>query len=195
MNSKADTRTPRERGGVSTSSRKNSSAGDILPLPTSCCGGPIRWHNLHITRCTLHVLLFRSAITHIRIIPASHAPWRLALQHPRCTTHNYRRHKAGVPVMTRLQREHRPPLSAAACLALPPPLPARLLASVGAGQMLGIASGHFPATKLRVHSSIPKPDPPFQRTVPVHAGRPAIFKLSFPSRTQQVRSIAVDGRT
>ena len=107
-----------------------------------------------------------------------------ALQHPPCPTHGYRRHKAGAPVTARLQLEHLPPLSAA-CLALPPPLPARPLASVSAAKMLGVTSSILATTKLWVLSSIPKPVPPFQRTVPVDAGRPAIFNFSFPSSTQQ----------
>ena len=132
--------------------------------------------NLHSTRCTLLVILARSAIiTYLRITLVPCALEFVSLQHPPCPAHNYRRHKAGVPATARLQREHLTPPFAAACLALPPHLPARRLASVGAGKVSGIASSVFAATKLRVHSSIPKPDPPFQRLVPVNAGRPAIF--------------------
>ena len=68
----------------------------------------------------------------------SSAPALIALQHSPCPTHNYRRHRAGVPVMARLQRGHLSSPSVAACLALSPPLPARRLRGVGAGQMSGI---------------------------------------------------------
>ena len=119
----------------------------------------------------------------------------VVLQHAPCPTRKYRRHKAGVPVMARLQREYLPPLSAAACLALPSPIPTRRLSSVGARQMSGVTFSCLAATKLRMHSSILKPVPPFQRTNPVDNSRPAIFKRPFSSRTQRVFSIPVDGRT
>ena len=63
---------------------------------------------------------------------ASRALAFVALKHPPCPTHNYRRHKAGVPVMARLQREHLPPLSAAACLAWSLSCPTRCLSPVDA---------------------------------------------------------------
>ena len=98
---------------------------------------------------------------------ASRALAFVALQHPPCPTHNYPRHKAGVPVMPRLRREDLPPLSATACLTFPPPLPMRRLATVFAGQMSGRRSQSFCGDQAPdAVSSIPKPVPPFSERFP-----------------------------
>ena len=137
--------------------------------------------------------MVRSA--YLRITLASRPPWcSNVLQHPPHPTQRYRRHKAGVLVMAWLQRAHLA-LSAAACLALSLPAPARRLARAGAGPMSGIASDLFAPIKLWMHSFIPKPNPPFQRTAPVDAGRPVILNFPFLPGNKQVRPISVDERT